>query len=168
MTKADLLAALADANEQFDTAIAGLDEAALVESGVVGQWSIKDLIGHVTAWEQLAVEALEQARSGEPIPAPSWASADEYNAQDAARKSGWTLAEVRADAAETRRRLLALLADLTEEDWMTPVASGDREQPLGDWISGALNGDNEPGTHAAEHARQIGAWRTRRESTTGR
>src|SRR5690242_1709047 len=62
-SKAELLAALADAQAQFDAAIAGLDEAALVEPGVVGDWSVKDLIGHVAAWEQLVIESVAQWRT---------------------------------------------------------------------------------------------------------
>jgi len=165
-SKADLLTALADAQAQFDAAIAGLDDAALVEPGVVGEWSIKDLIGHVAAWEQLVIESAEQWRTGEAIPTPTWTSADEFNARDAARKSDWTLDAVRADAAETRHRLQAVLAQITDEEWSRPVVIGDRERPGGAWIAGALNGDEGPGTHAAEHARQIHAWRAAREAET--
>lgn len=162
MSKADLLAALAAAQRQFDDAITGLDEAALVEPGVVGAWSIKDLIGHVAAWEQLVIESVEQWWTGEAIPTPAWSSADEFNAQAAGRKSDWTLEAVRVDAAQTRRHLQAVLAQLTDDEWSRPVVIRDRERPGGAWIGGALSGDDGPGTHAAEHARQIQAWRAAR------
>jgi len=41
-----------------------LDEAALVRPGVVGDWSLKDLIGHIAAWEHLVVDYLERWRRG--------------------------------------------------------------------------------------------------------
>ncbi len=39
--------------------------------GVVGDWSIKDIVAHITAWEQRPVEWLAAARRGDkPTPAP--------------------------------------------------------------------------------------------------
>jgi len=45
-----------------------------------------------------------------------------------------------------------------------PITMRGREAPLGEWIGGALGGDDGPGTHAAEHAQHIMAWRAGRES----
>jgi len=161
ITRVDLLPILEAAQRQLDEAVAGLDDATFVEPGVVDQWSIKDMVSHVAAWEQLALQYLERWRRGEPPLEPTWSSADEYNAVETARRDTWTLAEVRADAAETRRRLQTALAGITDEDWAGQITMRGREQPLGAWIGGALNGDDGPGTHAAEHARQIAAWRAR-------
>jgi hypothetical protein len=147
----------------LDTTIAGLDDAALLEPGVVQAWSIKDLLGHVTAWEHLALQYLECWRRGEPPPERDWDSTDAYNAREAARRTSWTLAQVQDEAADTRRRLHAVLATITAEEWASRVTIRDRERPLGDWIGGALSGDAGPGTHAAEHATQIRAWRAARE-----
>jgi len=164
ITKADLLSIVEASQRRFDEAIAGLDDAAIIEPGVVEQWSIKDLVSHVAAWEQLVVQYLERWRRGEPALEPTWSSADEYNAGESAKRHTWTLTQVRDDAAEMRRRLQALLAGMTDEEWDMQMTMRERERPVGAWIGGALSGDDGPGTHAAEHARQVVAWRASRES----
>ncbi len=164
ITKADLLPIVEASQRRFDEAIAGLDDAAMIEPGVVEQWSIKDLVSHIAAWEHLVVQYLERWRRGEPALEPTWSSADEYNAGESARRHTWTLTQVRDDAAETRRRLQALLVGMTDEKWDMQMTMRGRERPLGAWVGGALSGDDGPGTHAAEHARQIVAWRSKRES----
>ncbi len=163
ITKAELLSSVEASQRHLDEAIAGLDNAAMSEPGVVEQWSITDLVGHVAAWEQLVVQYLERWRRGEPPLEPTWSSADEYNAGEAARRHSWTLDQVRDDAAETRRRLQALLAGITDEEWGGQITMRGRELRLGAWIGGALGGDDGPGTHAAEHAQHIMAWRAGRE-----
>jgi len=164
LSKEDLMTSVASSQRQFDAAMAGLNDATLVEIGVVGQWSIADIVGHVAAWEQQVVQYLERWRRGEPPLEPTWSSADEYNAREAAMRQSWTLAQIREDAAETRRRLQALLVGITNEEWGVPITMRGREAPLGEWIGGALGGDDGPGTHAAEHAQHIMAWRAGRES----
>ncbi len=163
MTKEELIAATVESWQRLDTAIAGLDESAMVEPGVVERWSVKDLLGHVTAWDLLVVERLDRWRRGEPAPGIDWTSADEYNAREAAARSDWTLARVQEEAAETRQRLRALLDSISDDEWTQPATINGRERPLGEWIGGALSGDGGPGTHAAEHAAQIRAWRAARD-----
>lgn len=162
ITRLDLIASVEESWRRLDAAVEGLDEAALTESGVVGQWSIKDVLGHVTAWDQLAVEYLERWRRGAPAPERDWDSADDFNAREADRKQGWPLARIRDEADTARDRLRTLLVGINDDEWATPVTLFERERPLGEWVGGALNGDGGPGTHAAEHAEQIQAWRAAR------
>jgi hypothetical protein len=163
MTQTEMIAMIDASWRELDAAIAGLEETALLEPGVVESWSIKDLLGHVTAWEQLALQYLECWRRGEPPPVRDWDSTEAYNAREAARRASWTLAQVQDEAADTRRGLHAMLATITDEEWASRVTIRDRERPLGEWVGGALSGDDGPGTHAAEHAAQIRAWRAARE-----
>lgn len=162
--KEDLMTSVAASQRHFDAAIADLDDAAMMEPGVVERWSIKDLVGHVAAWEDLVVQNLERWRRGEPPLEPAWSSADEYNAGEASRRASWTLAQVRDDAATTRQRLHALLAGITDEEWELRITMRGRERPLGVWIGGALSGPEGPGTHATEHAQHIRVWRRGLES----
>lgn len=162
MTQRDLIATVEESWRRLDTAVEGLDETAMNEPGVVGQWSIKDVLGHVTAWDELAVQYLERWRGGEPAPERDWDSADEFNAHEAARKQDWPLVQVLDEAASTRGKLRTLLAGINDDEWVAPVTLFGRERPLGEWIGGALSGAEGPGTHAAEHAEEIQAWRAAR------
>jgi hypothetical protein len=148
--------------QQLDAAIDGIDDAGMLEPGVVDGWSLKDLLAHVSIWEQLALQHVEQWRSGQPVVGLGDMSVDDYNARESARRRSWSLQQVRAEADETRRRLREMLASLTDEDWNAIAGEGQDQGPLGEWIGGALNGDQGPGTHAGEHAEQILAWRAAR------
>ena len=166
MTQREMLDTLDASWRTLDAAVAGLGEADQMEPGVVGSWSSKDVLGHVTAWDSLVVQYLEHWRRGEPPPVRDWDATDDYNAREVTRRQDWTLAQVRDEAADIRRRLRALIAGVTDEEWATVVTITDRERPLGEWVGGATSGDDGPGTHAAEHAAAIRTWRSAREGSS--
>ncbi len=165
MTRREMLDTLDASWRTLDEAVAGLGEADQMEPGVVGSWLIKDVLGHVTAWDSLVVQYLEHWRRGEPPPVRDWDSTDDYNAREVARRQDWTLAQIMAEAVDIRRRLRALIAGVTDEEWATVVTITDRERPLGEWVAGATSGNDGPSTHAAEHAAAIRAWRSAREGS---
>jgi hypothetical protein len=162
MNRQQLLAVVEDTWRQLDAAIDGLDEAAMAEPGVVEAWSIKDLLGHIVTWEQMAVGRVDRWRRGESLVDPNWSSTDDYNAGEAARRHDWPLARIREEQAATRQQLRTTLESLTDDEWITIVGEDQLRGPLGDWIGGDLGGAG-PGTHAAEHAQHIRAWRDARE-----
>ena len=57
-TLSDALAELGRTRAELLAAISGLDEAALDRKGVIGEWSIKNVLAHIAAWEAWVVEAL--------------------------------------------------------------------------------------------------------------
>jgi len=164
MTKQDLVAIVEASWRRLDAAVADLDETAMQEPGVVGSWSIQDTLGHVTACDDLVVQHLERWRRGEPSPERDWDSVDEYNAHEAAKRQGWPLTRVMDEAADVRGRLRALLDGVTDEEWAGLVTVNAQQSPLGEWVGGELGGDEGPGTHAAEHAAEIEAWRAARRA----
>ncbi len=162
MQKDGVLAVVEDSWRQVDAAVAGLDEAALVEPGVVGAWSVKDLVGHVTAWEQRALHLCEVGRNGAEAAGAEGSVVEAYNATETARRRSWSPVQVQTEAAATRTQLRAALQSLTDEDWARPLRVGARIDPLGEWVGRALGGALS-GAHASEHAYQIWSWREARE-----
>ncbi|HZS92734.1 MAG TPA: DinB family protein [Chloroflexota bacterium] len=167
MTKDELVAVVEASWRHLDSSVEGLDETAMLEPGVVGDWSIKDTLGHVTACDGLVVLYLERRRRGEPQPEGDGDSVDEYNAREATRRRGWSLAHILDEAADIRGRLRTLLADLTDEEWEEQVTINGRQRRLGEWAGDELGGDDGPGTHAAEHAAEIESWRAAHERRGG-
>lgn len=159
MNRRQFLEVVEESWRELDAAVAGLDEAILAEPGVVGAWSIADLLGHVTAWELLALQHMAQHARGEPLTFVSGPAVDDFNAAEAARRSGWALARVLAEQADTRERPRAAVEALSEEEWTAPA--GAAGEALGAVVAGDLGGD-VPGDHAAEHARAIRTWRAAR------
>jgi DinB superfamily len=52
MKKRQLFQKLEQAWTALKESYVGLSEAQLTESGVMGEWSVKDTLAHVTTWEE--------------------------------------------------------------------------------------------------------------------
>jgi Protein of unknown function (DUF1706) len=66
-TKAALLSAMETARREWDTVLAHIDESALVEPGVEGIWSVKQIVAHIAGYEAWAAAFLTDrldARAG--------------------------------------------------------------------------------------------------------
>jgi len=93
----------------------GLPDSVLVEPGVVGEWSVRDLLGHIATWEEEALAALPVILEGRPLPRyASSGGIDAFNARDQDRKRGITIAELRQDLVATHQRIMAYLASVPE------------------------------------------------------
>jgi uncharacterized protein (TIGR03083 family) len=95
---------------------AGLPEAQLAEPGVLGGWSVKDILAHVTTWEEEALKYLPLILSGGRPPRYIQSGGiDGFNAQMAEQKRTLALSEVLRHLEETHRRLLDYLHSAPEE-----------------------------------------------------
>jgi hypothetical protein len=95
--------------------ISGLSDSVLVEPGVVGEWSVRDLLGHISTWEDEAMAALPVILEGRPLPRyASSGGIDAFNARDQDRKRGITIAELRQVLEATHQRFMAYLASVPE------------------------------------------------------
>jgi len=151
-TRVDKLIAKVDAAwADFHAAYAGLAVEDLMIPGVCGDWSIRDLIAHVTWWDGEALTHLPLVLEGGTPPRYSvtYGGIDAFNAMKTGEKQGLTLEEVRAEAAATHDRLLAYLRSVDP---------------------GRLKGNSrfthrlrlDTYGHYPIHAAQIRAWRERR------
>ena len=106
-----LFTSLENAWTAFQESFAGLSDKQLLQPGVVGAWSVKDIMAHVTVWENEALTHLPQiAQGGRP---PTYAVAhggiDAFNAKMEQRWRDLSLADVRRQLAETHDRLISYL-----------------------------------------------------------
>jgi len=62
MDRTSFLNSLIDTRAQWDTLLAQIDEQWMLEPGVEGKWSVKDIIAHVL-WNELEMIPLRQTRS---------------------------------------------------------------------------------------------------------
>lgn len=114
---AKLLGSLDDVWMEFQDSYAGLPDDALMEQGVTGAWSIRDLIAHVTWWDEEAIKHLPLILDGGRPPRYSvtYGGIDAFNALMTERKAGLSLDEVRAEFAETHRRLVDYILSVPPE-----------------------------------------------------
>lgn len=74
----------------FKESYAGLSDAQLMEPGVSGAWSVRDILAHVTAWEEEALKHLPLILEGGQPPRYSlrYGGIDAFNAQMTEQKRG--------------------------------------------------------------------------------
>lgn len=100
----------------FTASYDGLDETALLTPGVTGNWSIRDLIAHVTWWEEEALTHVPHLLEGGRAPRYSvmYGGIHAFNALMTERKHSLSLAKVFEEQEQTHRRLIALVNRLPE------------------------------------------------------
>jgi hypothetical protein len=82
--KAELLNWLQQEYQQWQTFLAEIGPARMDQPGVNGDWSMKDIVAHLTGWDRWLVARLQAAQRGQPEPSPPWPAhlqgEDEINA----------------------------------------------------------------------------------------
>jgi hypothetical protein len=149
--RSSLLTRLEKAWEAFTASYAGLSESELLEPGVTGKWSVRDIIAHVTWWEEEALEHLPLVLSGGRPPRYSakYGGIDAFNALMTEQKRGLSLADVLRQQSDTHRRLIDYLQGVPE-DQLTGATRFRRRLRLDTY------------GHYPKHADAIRRWRAKR------
>lgn len=150
MTKQQLLDKLENAWADLQASFAGLSEAQMTQPGVTGDWSVKDILAHVTTWEEEALRMLPLILDGQTPPryADLYGGLNAFNAQMSAQKRDLPLAEVLAQLDATHHRLIEVV-QRAPDDQITRETRFRRRLRLDTY------------SHYPEHARAIRAWRER-------
>jgi hypothetical protein len=106
-----LLKRLDEAWLTFKASYAGLSEAQLLEPGVTGVWSVRDIIAHVTTWDEEALKHLPSILEGRRPPRYSvtYGGIDAFNALMTKRKESLSLSEVLRQLDDTHRRIVEVI-----------------------------------------------------------
>jgi hypothetical protein len=120
MNKQKLLKQLNKAWQQFKESYAGLSKRQITKPGVTGNWSVKDIIAHVTWWEEEALTHLPIIIEGGRPPRYSvkYGGIDAFNALMAEQKRALSLSDVLRQQDETHQRLVAYIHRVAEEQFM--------------------------------------------------
>lgn len=110
-----LVARLDSAWAELRDSYEGLSESELTRPGALGEWSVKDVLAHVTTWEEEALKHLPTIARGERPPRyASEGGIDAFNARMAERKRDLSLETVLARMDETHATLVAYLRSTIE------------------------------------------------------
>ena len=150
MKKQQLLKKLEQAWTSFKESYAGLSAEQLVEPGVTEDWSVKDILAHVSWWNEEALKHLPHTLQGirPPRYKDLYGGIDAFNAQMTEQKRVLTLSEVQKQLDETHLRLVEYLQSVPEEQ----IASTPR-------FARRLRLDTY--SHYPIHAQAIRKWRER-------
>jgi hypothetical protein len=141
--KSHLLGLMRSEHSQLEALLNSLSEEQMLRSDVVGTWSVKDVLAHLTWWEQAMISEivhgveLDPGLNGEP-----W-STERANALMVEAKRDTPLAEVLAAFHDSYRQVLQVVEHLDEAE----LASEELYTHLA----------NNTGNHYAEHREMIEA-----------
>ena len=114
----------------------------MTEPGVSGDWSVKDLLGHVAVWDAYAVAASRTCLAGEAPGPVDWRA---INEREAEARVGRSVAEQRNEMERVHAAMREFVASLGAAELRT---KGVRPRIRVDTFE-----------HYAEHAADIRAWR---------
>lgn len=140
--------------------IDGLPEEDWRIGGVVGWWSVKDIIAHLASFELVLTDVLNQFLEGVPTPVLDQfktLKGDDFNAAQVGQRQERTLQEVREEYIQAHTHNAALILRLPEETRIRPgtIPWYGGEYAIDDFIVYNHYG------HKREHSAQIALFRDR-------
>jgi len=152
MDKAELLNLVRTERASWEAALSEVGEDRMIEPGVDGDWSVKDIIAHIT-WSEREMVGMLQARA--LVGSDLWdLSNDERNAIVYQQNRDRALADVLAEAQDVYRQLMSALESLSDEDLNDPSRFADMPA---DWEPWRVIAGNTY-LHYADHATSLRAW----------
>jgi hypothetical protein len=143
---------------------AGEEELARPATIGGGDWSAKDLLGHLTTWEEAALEALAQWRKGRTptietdVFGPTH-GIDEFNAKTVEAKRQHSIDEVRRAAEEVQQTLVAEIGSMSDEEWSSRAHyRTEQRRRLAELLGSILGAPKRPFGHAFAHIPDLEAF----------
>jgi hypothetical protein len=123
--KAQLLDELQGEQALWEALLHDIGEAHMTQPGVAGEWSIKDIVAHLTGWRRRTVGRFQAALRREPPPPPLWPphlqDDDEINAWIYAANRDLPLADVLRDSRDVFDQLVETLDAFPAADLLDPA-----------------------------------------------
>ena len=155
MKKSELLDWLQEEYQKWEAFLAQVGPARMDQPGVNGEWSMKDVVAHLTGWNRWLVARLQAAGRREPEPLPPWPAHlqtdDEINAWIYESNRGRSVRAVLDETHRVYQQLLAVIEDLPDEVRIEPewhlVWLDDKRFPAGEFFD-HFHDDHEPDLRA--------------------
>ena len=144
--KSDAIAALEAAREETLDVISGIPEDKM-SVAAFGAWSVKDVLCHLTSWEQFATVDLQRVKRGH-IPQLAtfrMEDVDDWNAGLMRSRNLFPLPQAMSELEESRRQFIAALNELPDNLF----AGGQVARTLAEALTNGEEG----------HAADIRSWR---------
>ena len=119
MKKDQLINKLEQAWEAFTESFTGLTDEQMVEPGVTEDWSVKDILAHVTGWEEESLKHIPHILQGIQPPRYSiaYGGIDAFNALKTEEKKGLSISEIRKQLYVTHRKVVGYIKTVPEEQF---------------------------------------------------
>jgi hypothetical protein len=156
MNKTELLDTLGETRFAFDSALAEVDPAQMTVPGIVGKWSVKDVIAHITWAVNETIGMLEaKALVGSDL----WRLPEEQrNSAVYEQNRTRSLSDVMAESQQAHGKLVDVITEIPEQDLLHA-----------DWFAGLPGGEWPPwrviqvnvSDHYVHHTKDLIDWHAR-------
>ena len=121
LKKYQVLNNLDKAWQQLKESYNGLTESQMTQQGVSGEWSVKDILAHVTTWEEEALKSLPLIMQGCRLPRYKelYGGLDAFNALMTEKKRSLSLSDILKQFKATHQQLIVYTNAAPEEMFST-------------------------------------------------
>lgn len=165
LSRDQALAVLADGHDRVDRLLAGVSDGDLTREATIGggDWSAKDLIGHIATWEEAAIDAMADVRRGTVPRIETYlreeGGVDRYNAEKVPEVAAMSLDEVLARAAAANETFASQIRDMSDEEWFARVPyQAERRRTLANLLGSITGASKRPFGHAFAHLPDLEAF----------
>lgn len=163
--KSELLEQIDREQAFWEQLVAEIGEQRMHEPGAAGDWTFKDVVGHLNGWRSVTLARLDAARAGRAPAAPPWPAhlseddnLDEINAWIYDHYRDQPLAEVLAEYQRSFGQMREAVAALPERDLNEPGRHAWLDgYPLAEVVTNSFGHLHE------EHEPALRAWLGRRQ-----
>lgn len=122
-SKQDLLNAIEKERSALEAFLERLTADLMMMPGIVGEWSAKDVLAHLIAWEQMVLGWYNAGLGGEmpelPAPGFKWNETPQLNQQIYEKHRDWPLDQVMAQFRASHLEILGVIQELSNEKLFT-------------------------------------------------
>jgi len=122
-TKNQLLETIEIERKALEKFLTELSPAQMIQPGVVGEWSVKDVLAHLIEWEHMVLNWHSAGLQGKvpvtPAEGFNWAQLPQLNQQIYEKYRTRALAEIQKEFKSSYKKMLSSIQGLSEEDLFT-------------------------------------------------
>ncbi|MGW8227210.1 MAG: ClbS/DfsB family four-helix bundle protein, partial [Anaerolineales bacterium] len=117
--KESILNSIETERRRLEKNLINLSDKEMVEPGVIGEWSVKDILAHLVDWEQRFLSWYQAGLRGEvpqtPAPGMTWGGLDKLNQMIFEEHKEQPLDEVKADFQNSYQQVLETVKAMPED-----------------------------------------------------
>lgn len=152
MNKQELIDRIEQSHSEWQSVLAEVGQSRMEEPGVTGDWSVKDIIAHLSSWQQRVLDRMDADTSGKEVESLGQ-TVDEVNIALYERNRERPLEEVLPQARDTYGRFLERVRTLSEQQIFEPGHfTFTKDNALYAWIAG------DTFEHYEEHSASVRSW----------
>ena len=161
MKREEAVVKLRATRRQLYEALSGIVDEDLVRPNAVGKWTIKDLLGHLAAWDEETLRVIQAfIMQSEPVYSYTISERGEFavwNAEQITARQDHSLEAIRNELDNARRDLIQVIQGVSDQvllrSKMTPWGRSRTSLELLDELA----------AHDLEHAKDVQSWRKKRD-----